>query len=321
VTHAGYIKRSPTSAYRAQKRGGRGKSGITTKEEDFVENIFVTSTHSYILVFTDKGKLYWLKVHEIPESGLTTRGKPIVNLIQVEQGEKVQTLMPVREFVEGKFIFTATRAGVVKKTDLMAFSNVRANGIIATGIDDGDSLIGAALTEGNQDVMLTTQKGMSIRFPEDLVRAMGRGATGVKGISLDEGDGVVSLEIIHPDKPTLLTVGQNGFGKRTDLAEYRGQNRGGKGIITIKVNDRNGDVIAAVTVNDKDEVMLSTDQGTMIRMKVADISVIGRNTQGVRLIAVQEAEKVVSVARIAPDDEDDVAAPPAEAPPADETPQ
>jgi DNA gyrase subunit A len=303
VTNDGYIKRSATSAYRAQKRGGRGRSGIATKEEDFVANIFVTSTHSYVLVFTNLGRLYWLPVHQIPESGLNTRGKPIINLVQIEQGEKVQALLPVRRFEEGKFVFFCSRLGTVKRTDLMQYANVRPSGLIATGIDEGDSLIGCAITDGKSDVMLATKHGMAIRFNEEDVRAMGRSATGVKGITLEEGDEVVSLEILRPDAPTLLTVCANGYGKRTELSEYRDQSRGGKGIITIKTSERNGSVVGALTVHETDEVMLTTDQGTMIRMKVDEVRIAGRNTQGVRLINVGEGENVTSITRIAQEDE------------------
>jgi DNA gyrase subunit A len=323
VTHGGYIKRSSTNLYRAQKRGGRGKSGITTKEEDYVENIFVTTTHSHILVFTNKGKLYTLRVHELPEGGLNTRGKPIVNMVQIEAGEKVQSLLPLRKFEEGKFVFTATRNGLVKKTDLMAFANTRVNGIIAVTIEEGDYLIGTMITDGKNDLMLATQQGMAIRFNEEQVRPTGRGAIGVKGISLEDGDQLVSMDLVRPDASSLLTVCQNGYGKRTDNGEYRDQKRGGKGLITIKTNERNGLVVTALTVMDKEELMISTDQGTMIRLKVSDISVIGRNTQGVRLINVQEGEKVTSVARIDEDVTD--VAPPEDTPeggaPEDGTPE
>jgi len=300
ITHGGYIKRTATKLYSTQSRGGRGKSGITTKDEDFVESIFVASTHSYILVFTNKGKLYWLKVHAIPEASLSGRGKAIVNLVQVEEGEVVQALLPVRAFAENRFVFTCTKKGVVKKTDLMAFSNVRTNGIIACGIDQGDSLVGARLTDGQQEVVLTTKNGKSIRFHEDDVRAMGRNATGVWGIRLQGDDEVVALEIV-PTEPgaSLLTVCANGFGKRTDLNEYRGQGRGGQGVMTIKVSERNGSVVESLCVRQDDELMISTDQGTIIRMAVSELNILGRVTQGVRLIRVGEGERVVSVTRIA----------------------
>jgi DNA gyrase subunit A len=255
------------------------------------------------LVFTNKGKLYWLKVHEIPEASRTARGKAIVNLVQIEEGEQVQALLPVRAFEPGRFVFTATKRGVVKKTDLMLFANPRPSGIIGCGIDEGDSLVNARLTSGNNEVLLATKTGKSIRFSEEEVRAMGRGATGVKGIDLEDDDEVVSLEMLTGDASSLLTVCANGFGKRTDLGEYRGQGRGGKGVMTIKVSERNGAVVGAVTVKDDDELMISTDQGTMIRMRVHDLSVIGRVTQGVRLITLNEGERVVSVAPVAQEKE------------------
>jgi len=303
VTHDGYVKRASTSLYSAQKRGGRGRSGITTKETDFVENIFVASTHSYILVFTNTGRLYWLKVYSIPEGGLNTRGKPIINLVQIETGEKVQALLSVRGFVEGQYVFVATKNGIVKKTDLMAYSNVRAMGIIGCSIDEGDQLIGAVLTTGTSEIFLATKQGMAIRFEEGDVRPMGRSAGGVKGITLEPGDEVVSLDLVRPDSPSYLTVCENGFGKRTDVEEYRNQTRGGKGTISMKTTERNGLVVTALTVNEKEELMISTDQGTMIRLKIGEISTIGRNTAGVRLINVTEGEKVTSVARVAQEDE------------------
>lgn len=302
VTHDGYVKRSALSLYRAQKRGGRGKSGITTKEEDFVRNIFTAYTHSYILVFTNKGRLYWLKVHAIPEASLQSRGKAIVNLIQLEEGESVQALLPVRKIEEGKGVFTATRGGVVKKTELMAFSNVRSAGVIAVGIEEGDALIDARLVSTGEEVMLATKRGMSIRFSEEDVRATGRGSFGVKGISLEDGDEVVSLDVVPKEEgASLLTVCANGFGKRTDLGEYRGQGRGGKGIITIKTSDRNGEVVAALVIRDGDQLMMSTDQGTIIRFPVADLRVIGRATQGVRVITLNDGERLVSVSPVAAD--------------------
>ncbi len=329
ITHGGYIKRTATNLYRTQARGGRGRSGITTKEEDFVEQIFVASTHSYILVFTNKGKVYFLKVHAIPEASLNGRGKAIVNLVQTEEGEVVEALLPVRTFEEGRFVFTCTKKGVVKKTDLMLFATVRPSGIIACGIDEGDALLSARLTDGKHEVLLATKQGKCIRFSEEDVRAMGRTATGVKGITLEDGDEVVSLETLPAGgNATLLTVCENGFGKRTDLAEYRDTNRGGKGVITIKVSDRNGSVVEALCMQPGDELMISTDQGTMIRLAVEQLRVLGRNTQGVKLINVGEGERVVSVARIAKEVEAPVPpsreTPPSETPPSetppDETP-
>jgi DNA gyrase subunit A len=324
VSHAGYVKRNPVSTYRAQRRGGRGKTGAAARDEDFIESLFVASTHSYLLVFTDKGKVYWLKVHEIPQAGRAARGKPIVNLLQLAQGEKVAAILPVRELPEpaggdevdaeggeaveapaGQYVFMATRKGVIKKTRLDQYARPRGAGIIALGIEEGDELIAARLTDGRSHVVLSTARGMAIRFEESDVRAMGRTAYGVKGITLDEGDAVVSAETITPPKegepvPALLTVTANGYGKRTELAEYRVQSRGGKGIITIKTTERNGSVVAVATVTEAEEVMLITNQGMLIRMPASGISVIGRNTQGVRLITLESKEEgVVAVARVA----------------------
>jgi DNA gyrase subunit A len=325
VSHAGYVKRNPVSTYRAQRRGGRGKTGAGARDEDFIEALFVASTHSYLLVFTDKGKVYWLKVHEIPQAGRAARGKPIVNLLQLAQGEKVAAILPVRDLPEpkggdeaeveaespeagdrtGQFVFMATRNGVIKKTGLDQFARPRAAGIIALGIDASDELISARLTDGQAHVVLSTARGMAIRFEESDVRAMGRTAFGVKGITLDAGDAVVSAETIvlpRPGEPeqTLLTITANGYGKRTELDEYRVQTRGGKGIITIKTTERNGPVVAVATVFEIEEVMLITNQGMLIRMPAKGISVIGRNTQGVRLITLESKdEQVVAVARVA----------------------
>jgi DNA gyrase subunit A len=328
VSHAGYVKRNPASLYRAQRRGGRGKTGASAREEDFLESLFVASTHSYLLVFSDKGKVYWLKVHEVPLAGRAARGKPIVNLVQLAPGEKVAAILPVRrlpdppagEEPEGEekaeaalpsgpeaadFVFMATRKGVIKKTRLDAFARPRLAGIIALGIEEGDALIAARLTDGHSHVLLSTAQGMAIRFEEADVRAMGRNAYGVKGITLEAGDQVVSADVLAgPTEgqaaPTILTVTGNGYGKRTELSEYRVQSRGGKGIITIKTTERNGPVVAALLVLEAEEVMLITNRGMLIRMPVKQISVIGRNTQGVRLIAVESRdEQVVAAAGVA----------------------
>ncbi len=330
VSHAGYVKRNPVSLYRAQRRGGRGKTGAVAREEDFLESLFVASTHSYVLVFSNKGKVYWLKVHEIPQAGRAARGKPIVNLVQLQPGEKVAAILAVRHLPEqggaepaeadaaadataeersgdvaGEFVVMATRRGLFKKTRLEQFSRPRAAGIIAVGIEEGDELIAARLTDGRSHILLSTARGMAIRFAESDVRATGRGAYGVKGITLDEGDEVVSAAAIPPPEegapaPTVLTVTANGYGKRTDLGEYRIQSRGGKGTITIRTTERNGPVVAALRVLDAEEVMLITNKGMLIRMPARGISVIGRATQGVRLIAVEsKEEQVVGVARVA----------------------
>jgi DNA gyrase subunit A len=324
VSHAGYVKRNPISLYRAQRRGGKGRTGAGTRDEDFLESLFVASTHSYLLVFSDKGKVYWLKVHEIPQAGPAARGKPIVNLVQLAQGEKVAAILPVRELPalpgssaadeaegegaaagSGTYVFAATRRGIVKKTPLEAYARPRASGIIALSIEEGDSLIAARITDGQSHILLSTAQGMAIRFEESDVRSMGRGAYGVKGIALDEGDEVVSAESLPPvaegaAASTILSVTANGYGKRSGLSEYRTQTRGGKGIITIKATERNGPVVAAMPVVDADEVMLITNRGMLIRMPAAQISVIGRNTQGVRLISLESRdEQVAGVARIA----------------------
>jgi|CXWL01.1.fsa_nt_gi DNA gyrase subunit A len=298
LSHAGYVKRSPLTEYRAQRRGGRGKTGATTKEDDFVSDLFVASTHAYLLPITARGKLYWLKVHEIPAAGRASRGKPIVNLVHFQEGEKLAQVVVTKDFPENKFVLFVTRAGVVKRTDLTAFSNIRASGIIALGIEDGDSLVSVKITDGSKDVLISTAQGMSIRFNEEEVRSMGRAAYGVKGITLEEGDQVVSAEVVEKGA-TILTVTENGYGKRTEEAEYRTQGRGGKGIIDIKTTERNGRVVGAVQVKEADEVMLITNGGMLIRLKVKEISVIGRNTQGVRMISLEnEQEKVVGISKL-----------------------
>ncbi|MBL8916175.1 MAG: DNA gyrase subunit A [Archangium sp.] len=303
LSHAGYVKRTPVSEYRAQKRGGRGKTGATTKEEDFVTDFFVASTHAYLMPITTRGQLYWLRVHEIPQGTRTGKGKPIVNLVQFSEGEKLAQVLVAREFEENKFVLFVTRAGVVKRTDLTAFSNVRSSGLKALGIDDGDALVAVKITDGTKDVLISTAQGMSIRFAETEVRSMGRAAFGVKGITLEPGDAVVSAEVVEKGT-ALLTVTENGFGKRTAEDEYRVQGRGGKGIIDIKTTDRNGSVVGAVQVKDDDEVMLITSAGVLIRMAVKDISVIGRNTQGVRLITLDdEKDKVTGISHVPKDPE------------------
>ena len=306
ISHTGYIKRNAVSLYRAQRRGGKGKTGMRPKEEDFVERLFIASTHSYILVFTDKGKVYWLKVHEIPQGGRASRGKAIVNLLQVEPGEQVMTILPVKEFADGKFIVTATLQGTVKKTELMAYSNPRAGGIIALTIDEGDSLIAARLTDGNQDIVLASRDGKSIRFPEENCRPMGRTARGVRGMSLDQDDEVIGMQVVtDATSASLVTVTENGFGKRTDIDEYRVQSRGGKGIITIKTSERNGKVVDIKLVDDSQDLMFITDQGKLLRTSVGNIRVIGRNTQGVRFMVLEEGERIVAVAQLAEKDEED----------------
>ncbi|MBM7119311.1 DNA gyrase subunit A [Archangium primigenium] len=302
LSHTGYVKRSPLSEYRAQKRGGRGKTGATTKEDDFVTDLFVASTHAYLMPISNKGRLYSLKVHELPLAGRTSRGKAIINLVQFGEGERLAQVLVTREFVENQFVFFVTKRGVVKRTDLSSFANVRASGIIALGIDEGDELVAVKITDGTKDILLSTASGMSIRFPEEEVRSMGRQAYGVKGITLDDGDEVVGADVVEKDT-TILTVTENGYGKRTLETEYRQQGRGGKGIIDIKTTDRNGKVVGLVPVTDKAEVMLVTNGGMLIRMKAKEISVIGRNTQGVRLIALESADEKVTGISILPESE------------------
>ncbi|MCW8859916.1 MAG: DNA gyrase subunit A [Deltaproteobacteria bacterium] len=314
VTHGGYIKRNAVSLYRAQRRGGKGKTGIRPKEEDFVENLFIASTHSYVLVFTDLGKVYWLKVHEIPQGGRATRGKAIVNLLQLADDERVMTILPVKSFESGRYIVTATARGVIKKTDLMAYSNPRTGGIIALTIDGDDSLIEARLTDGKQDLLLASRNGKSIRFPETDVRSMGRPARGVRGMALVAGDEVVSLQSVTDNTSlALVTVTENGFGKRTDIGEYRVQSRGGKGIITIKTSERNGRVVAIKMVDDESDLMFITNRGKLLRTQVKNIRAIGRNTQGVRMMVLEEDELIVSVAKLAEKDTVDESAPVEEA--------
>lgn len=305
VSHTGYIKRNAVSLYRAQRRGGKGKTGMRPKEEDFVEHLFIASTHAFILVFTDLGKVYWLKVHEIPQGGRATRGKAIVNLLQLSSEENVTSILPVKEFVEDKYIVTATRNGVVKKTELMAYSNPRAGGIIALTIDEGDRLVTTRLTDGSMDILLASSQGKSIRFPESDARSMGRTSRGVRGMMLEAGDSIIGMEVVTAaTAATLVTVTENGYGKRTDLDEYRVQSRGGKGIITIKTTERNGQVVDIKLVNDESDLMFITDRGKVLRTGVSMLSIIGRNTQGVRLMVLESGERIVAVARLAEKDEE-----------------
>ena len=304
ITHSGYIKRTSITSYRAQRRGGRGRMGMKTKDEDFVSNLFIASTHSYILIFTNRGRIYWLKVHEIPDVGPQGKGKAIVNLVQLTGGEKLAAFCAVRDFGSGGFVLLATRRGIVKKTELAAFSNPRPSGIIALSIEDGDQLIDAVLTSGEDELLIGTETGMAIHFSEKDARPMGRTAYGVKGIELDEGDAVVSLQVVRAGG-TVLTVTRNGYGKRTTLDEYRIQSRGGKGLIDIKASDRNGPVVGVNFLRGEEQVMLITEKGMIIRLNTAEISTIGRNTQGVRLIQLEEGDHLVSVARLAEREDDD----------------
>ena len=303
ISHSNYVKRLPVSAYRKQKRGGKGVTGSDMKEEDFIEHLFIASTHDYILFFTTKGRVYWLKVHEIPEASRQSRGKAIINLIQLEQGEGISAYIPVREFKEGQFLVMATKMGQIKKTALTAFSNPRKGGIMGITIEKDDELIGVKLTDGQKELTLATMEGKAIRFPEDHVRDMGRGAKGVRGIRLGKKDVLIAMEVVEKDA-TLLTVTDNGFGKRTDFSEYRVQSRGGKGIINIKAGKKNGLAVGVKSVTDKDELMLITGQGMIVRCAVKDIRTTGRSTQGVRLMKLEDKDKVVSVAKVIPEEEE-----------------
>jgi DNA gyrase subunit A len=346
-SHQGYVKRNPVSLYRAQKRGGRGKGSASTGEEDFIEQIFVASTHAYVLIFTTKGRVFWLKVHELPQAGRTARGKAIVNLVPLGQDEKIAALLPVKdlkapqkgkeggeeeaaaeedaaaaeestaggaddEVVEseasrvaakavqvaaGPYLIFVTQKGLIKRTKLVAFARPRPSGLKALSIEENDSLVAVLHAKGDEDILIGTGTGMAIRFDQKEVRAMGRAAFGVKGITLESGDRVVGAELASAGS-TLLTITENGYGKRTALEEYRLTHRGGKGVIDIKTGERNGGVVAVLKVTDADQVMIVTNRGTLIRSRVADVSIIGRNTQGVRLMGLtQEGEKVVGATR------------------------
>jgi len=360
VSRGGYIKRSPLSLYRAQRRGGKGRIGMQTKEEDIVEHLFVASAHSYVLVFTDRGRLYWIKVHQIPEVASNARGKAIVNLLTVEQNESVRALLTVRDFNDAKYVVMVTRAGKIKKTELTAFSNVRASGIIAIDINEGDDLYAVRLSQGGDEIFIGTHDGMAIRFNENGVRPMGRGAAGVKGISLREGDYVVEMDVLPasgepvPEAPAegeeaeivetaepesddaeivasdergqVLTVTEKGFGKRTPVSAYRLQSRGGIGVTNIKTTDKNGKVAGISYVFEDDQVLLITEQGMIIRTNVADIRSIGRSTQGVRVINIDENDSVVAAVKLVDKDDgeedvptDDAEAADSEAPTDDDT--
>jgi DNA gyrase subunit A len=303
ISHEGYVKRNPVGLYRAQRRGGRGKIGATTRDEDFVEYLFVASTHSYLLCFTTAGKVYWLKVHEVPQAGRAARGRSIANLLRLKPEEKLSAFLPVREFQEGQHVVFATRRGLIKKTDLMAYSTPRPSGIIAIALEEGDEVVGVRLTDGSREIILSTADGQAIRFEEAEVRPMGRDTYGVRGMKLDDGDAIVALDLVE-EGGTLLAVSENGYGKRSAMDEYRRTHRGGKGIITMKTTDKTGRVIGVKMVTDADQIMLVTSGGKVIRMQVNEIRVIGRNTQGVRLIDMEPGERVAAVARLAERDDD-----------------
>lgn len=304
ISHTGYIKRNAVSLYKSQHRGGRGKVGMGTKEEDFVEKIFIASTHNYLLVFTNLGKVHWLKVYQIPQAGRAAKGKAIINLVNLEPGEKVSATLPVREFVNDKFVVMVTKKGVIKKTDLTAYSNPRSGGIIAISIDETDELVDVQLTNGDQDIFLATRLGMAIRFREDEVRDMGRTARGVRGINLDEGDDVIGVEI-PAENTYMLTVSENGFGKCTPIDEYRVQSRGGKGTINLKTVPKVGNVSGVLQVQGDEQIMLISSTGNVIRLKVQEIPINHRVTQGVKLIDLDGEENLVGVARTTQEAEKD----------------
>lgn len=303
ISHKGYIKRFPVSGYRKQSRGGKGVTGAGTKDDDFIEHMFIASTHQYILFFTDKGKCYWLKVFEIPEGGKTSRGKSILNLIEKDANEEITAFVNVKEFRDDQFLVMATKKGTIKKTILSAYGNVRKGGINAINLNENDKLIDVKLTDGNNDIVLGTRNGLAIRFHENDVRDMGRTATGVRGINLSKDDEVVGLLVIK--RPgSILIVTEKGFGKRSDINDYRVTRRGGKGIITVKTTDKVGKMIAMMEVNDNDELMIISTQGMVIRQSVKDLRVMGRNTQGVRVIRLNEGDSIADIAKIVPEDDE-----------------
>ncbi len=304
VSHLGYIKRVSVSSYRSQRRGGKGKVAMATKDEDFVEKLFVASTHDYLMIFTDRGRVHWIKVWELPEMGRTARGKAIVNLLLLEEGEKVASILPVAVFRDDRNVVMATEHGVIKKTVLSAYANPRAGGIIAINLDPKDRLISVRISNGDQNVLMATAKGLSIRFAESAARPMGRATRGVRGVSLSGSDKVIAMEVVQDDS-TILSVTENGYGKRTNLSEYRTQGRGGKGIISIKTGERNGDCVGVLPIGPDDQLMMVAASGKIIRLNVKDIKTIGRNTQGVRLINLDGSDRVVALAQLAEKVEDE----------------
>ncbi|MDO8438457.1 MAG: DNA gyrase subunit A [Nitrosomonadaceae bacterium] len=298
LSHSGYIKSQPLDDYHAQKRGGRGKQATGTKEDDFIDNLFIANTHDFILCFSSRGRVYWIKVYSVPQGGRSARGKPIVNLVQLEQGEKINAILPVKAFDENRYIFMATSFGTVKKTPLSEFSRPRASGIIAVGLDESDYLIGVALTEGKHDVMLFSDAGKAVRFDENDVRPMGRGARGVRGMKLGKGQKVISLLVAESEELAVLTATENGYGKRTPIGEYTRHGRGTQGMIAIKTSERNGKVVAARLVRQDDEIMLITTGGVLIRTRVREVREMSRSTQGVTLINLDKGEKLAGLERV-----------------------
>jgi DNA gyrase subunit A len=302
ISHQGYIKRNPLDLYRSQRRGGKGLIGMETREEDFVQHLFIASTHNHVLFFTNLGRLYWLKVYEIPETGRAAKGKAIINLLHLSPDEKVTAVIPVDEFREDRYLFMATKRGIVKKTALKAYSNPRSTGIAAIKIDPGDELIGVRQTDGNKEIILSTREGLSIKFSEKDAREIGRIARGMIGIRLRKDDEVVSVDSLDRNT-SLLAVTEKGYGKRTSQKEYRLQKRGGKGIITMKITPKNGKVVGVLQVTDEDEIIIIASGGKLIRIKASKIRIIGRSTQGVKLIDVADDNKVVGIGRVVKDDE------------------
>lgn len=306
MSHTGYVKYQPVADYRAQKRGGRGKQATATKDDDFIENLFIAKTHDYVLCFSNKGRVYWLKVYEIPLGSRGSRGKPIVNLLQLQPGEKISTVLPIKEFRDDRFVFFATSEGTVKKTALSDFANPRKAGIIAIALDDGDSLIGVALTDGKHDVMLFSNEGKAVRFEESDVRSMGRDTRGVRGMNLAKGGKVISMLVAENEEDSVLTATEFGYGKRTAISEYTRHGRGTQGMIAIQTSARNGKVVAAVLVRPDDEIMMITTAGVLIRTKVKQVREMGRSTQGVTLINLDEGSKLTGLQKVAESEEDDV---------------
>ena len=304
LTHFGYIKRMPVDTYKSQRRGGKGIIGLSTREEDFVQHLFITSTHHYILFFTNHGRVYRLKGYEIPEAGRQAKGSAIVNLLQLEAGEKVQTVIPVKEYVDGKFLIMATKAGIIKRTSLVEYDTARKGGIQAINIREGDELIDVRLSDGTYSVIIGTSQGMSIRFSEKNVRPTGRISSGVKAIELDEGDYVIGMEPVTDEKAYLLAITQNGFGKRTELSEYKVQTRGGKGILTYRITDRTGPLAGIKLVPDSEDIILISSDGTIIRINVGEISILGRATQGVKLMRIGQEVSLVAIARVPPEEKE-----------------
>ena len=298
LSHGGYMKAQPVDEYRAQKRGGRGKQATATKEDDFVDRMFIANTHDNILCFSNRGRVYWLKVYNVPQGSRASRGKPIVNLVPLVDNEKITAILPVKEFTDNEFVFMATAMGTVKKTPLSEFSRPRAAGIIAVDLDDGDSLIGVALTDGKHDVMLFSSGGKAVRFDENDVRPMGRNAHGVRGMMLDKRQRVISMLVAEDEQQSVLTATENGYGKRTPIVEYTRHGRGTKGMIAIQQSERNGQVVAAALVHPDDEVMLISTGGVLIRTPVKSIREMSRSTQGVTLINLSDGEKLAGLERV-----------------------